>query len=137
MTNALKRELARLNRPEPIDIESLPVKTMFWRVLVEVLEPKRETDGGIALPDTTIEAEKTLTAIGRVLQLGSFAFKSKTAAGLHLAEEPHLPKVGDYVMYQRYAGQDIDLRSGRKLKVLIDTEVLMLVTDPEQIRNYI
>lgn len=133
----LKRELERLTSPTPLDPDKLPFKTMLWRILVEPVTAKPMTEGGIALPDMVTDAEKILTSVGRVLQIGEFAFKSKTLAGINLADEPNKPTVGSYVLHERYAGQEIDLRSGRKLRILLDTEILMLVTDPEEIRNYI
>jgi co-chaperonin GroES (HSP10) len=137
MSSALRNELSKMVRPASIDPDTLPMKTMFWRLLVEQLQPKTTTEGGIALADSTLEAEKSLTSIGRVLQIGHSAFTAKTPSGILLSDEPNIPKVGDYVLYQRYAGQEIDMRNGRKLRILLDTEVLMLVSDPDQIRHYI
>ena len=46
-------------------------------------------------------------------------------------------EVGDYVLHETYAGQESKLRSGMKLRILLDTEVLAIVAHPDEIRNYI
>lgn len=110
-------------------------RTMLWRVLVEPYIPKYK--GPIDLPPEVDTAERILATTGRVLQIGPFAFKSKTAAGLDLAEDPNKPRVGDYVLFEQYAGQEVHLRSGHVLRLLNDTEILMVIDDPEQIKGYL
>lgn len=125
-------------RRPPLDPASLEGKfqVLLWRVLVEPVPPKTH-EGVIELPEQSQEAERILTTVGRVVQLGHFAYQSRTSAGLHLAEEPKKPKVGDYVLFQQYAGQEVHLRSGHLLRLLNDTEILMWTSDPEEIRIYV
>ncbi len=135
---SLKKALAELNREPMMDPKDVPLQTILWRVLVQPLTPLKKNAGGvIELADSTVQAEETLTSVGYVLQLGHFAFKSKTAAGLALEEEPFKPAVGSYVVYQIYAGQEVKLRNGVKLRILLDTEILAIAKDPDEIRNYI
>lgn len=137
-SKALRKALGALNRDAMLSPDEIPVKTMLWRLLLQPLPPLKTNAGGvIELPDQVQANDETLTSIGQVLQLGHFAFKSTTQAGLALAEEPFKPKVGDYVLHQVYAGQEIRLRNGKKLRLILDTEVLAVVTDPDAIRNYI
>lgn len=136
-SSALKKALQGLQEQDMLDPADLPFQVMFWRITVEPMKPRTETEGGIALPDEVQDADRIRTSVGRVLQVGSMAFKARTQAGLLLSDEPHVPKVGDYVLHERYAGQEIDLRNGRTVRVLMDTEVLMLVTDPDKIKHYI
>lgn len=109
--------------------------TLLWRVLVEPYIPKYK--GVLDLPQEVDTAERILATQGRILQIGAFAFQSKTSAGLHLADEPNKPKVGDYVLYEQYAGQEVHLRSGHVLRLLNDTEILMVIKDPEAIKGYL
>jgi len=125
----------RQRKLEPLDVEQLPIKVMFWRVLLEIYIPKYS--GSIITPEQVDEAEKIASTTGRVLQLGHFAFQSRTSAGLHLAEEPNIPAVGDYVLHETYAGQEIKLRSGHALRVLNDTEILCWAKDPSEIKGYL
>jgi co-chaperonin GroES (HSP10) len=135
---ALKTALAEFNREPMMDPKDVPLQTILWRVLVQPLTPLKTNAGGvIELPDLAVQAEEALTSVGYVLQLGHFAFKSKTAAGLALEEEPHKPAVGCYVVYQIYAGQEVKLRNGRKLRILLDTEILAIATNIDEIKNYI
>jgi co-chaperonin GroES (HSP10) len=120
-----------------LDPENLPIKTLLWRVLIEVIEPRSRTEGGIELPESVKDAESTLTCMGTVLELGTFAYQSKTSAGLNLADEIHKPKVGDVVLFETYAGQVVSLVSGRTLKLLNETEILAIVRDKSQIRSYL
>jgi co-chaperonin GroES (HSP10) len=137
VSSALRKALQELQEQDMLDPADLPFKVMFWRLVVEPMKPRAESDGGIVLPDEVQDADRIRTSVGRVLQVGSMAFKARTQAGLLLSDEPNIPKVGDYVLHERYAGQEIDLRNGRSVRVLMDTEVLMLVTDPEKIKHYI
>lgn len=137
-SSALRKAIGELHREPMLEPHEIPVQCILWRILVQPLPPLKTNAGGvIELAETTQNAEQTLTSIGRVLQLGHFAFKSTTQAGLALAEEPFKPKVGDYVLHETYAGQEIKLRRGMKLRILLDTEVLAIVKDPDEIRNYI
>ncbi len=137
-SGALKKALAEFNREPMMDPKDVPLQTILWRVLVQPLTPLKTNAGGvIELAESTQQAEETLCSVGYVLQLGHFAFKSKTAAGLALAEEPHQPAVGKYVIYQVYAGQEVKLRNGRKLRILLDTEILAIAKNIDEIKNYI
>lgn len=136
--SALSKALSEFNREPMLEPHEIPVQSILWRILVQPLPPLKANPGGkIELAKTTQDAEEVSTSVGRVLQLGHFAFKSTTQAGLKLDEEPFKPKVGDFVLHQTYAGQEIRLRSGKKLRILLDTEVLAIVTDPDEIRAYI
>ncbi len=127
--------LAEMNAPAPLVV---PGNVLLWRILVEPLEPPKKV-GSFEMPEEVTRAEEILTSIGRVVQMGHFAFKSKTNAGLLLDDEPHKPKVGDYVLHEQYAGHEIKLRDGRKLRVIQDTEILMVMSEDEarQIKAYL
>lgn len=137
-SKAIRAALGELHREPMLEPHEIPVQSILWRILVQPIPPLKTNAGGmIELPEEVQNAESILTSVGRVLQLGHFAFKSTTQAGLALAEEPFKPKVGDFVLHECYAGQEIKLRSGKKLRILLDTEVLAIVTNPDEIRNYI
>ena len=137
-SKALRKALGDLHREPMLEPDEIPVQSILWRILVQPLPPLKTNAGGvIEIPDQVQSSESILTSVGRVLQLGHFAFKSTTQAGLALSEEPYKPKVGDYVLHETYAGQEIKLRGGKKLRILLDTEVLAVVKDPDEIKNYI
>lgn len=132
---ALRNQLDKMNALGPMKPDDVPGLVLYWRVLVEPFVPKHQ--GMIETPEIIEQAERIQSSVGRILQLGHFAFKSRTAAGLDLAEQPNLPQVGDYVLHEIYAGQAIKLRNERSLRVLNDTEILMVISDPQQIRGYL
>jgi co-chaperonin GroES (HSP10) len=135
---SLRKALGEFNREPMLDPNEIPLQVMLWRLLVQPLTPLKTNAGGvIELPDAVQDSEQTLTSVGYVLQLGHFAFKSTTQAGLALADEPFKPKVGDFVIHQTYAGQEVKLRNGKRLRILIDTEVLAIATSVDDIKNYI
>ena len=137
-SRALRKALSDFQREPMLEPHEIPLHVNLWRILVQPVPPLKSNPGGkIELADDTQKADEIATAVGLVLQLGHFAYKSKTPAGLNLDEEPLKPSVGQYVLYETYAGQEIKLRTGKKVRVLLDTEVLAIVSDPDEIRAYI
>lgn len=106
-------------------------KPLLWRVLIQPYEPPRSTKGGIILADETIDNTRLLTVVGKVVAMGSLAFKAETKSGLKLHEEGNAPEVGDWVLYGTYAGQRIKLTDGRQFVVLNDDEIVARIEQPE------
>lgn len=115
--------------------EQVPGRVIFWRIVLAPYVAKY--DGAIQMPDIIEQAEKVANSLGRVLQIGHFAFQSKTMAGLDLSQEPNIPKVGDYVLHELYAGTHLKLRGNRELRIINETDILMVIDDPEEIRGYL
>src|SRR5262249_16917375 len=117
--------------------EDVPGKALWWRVIIQPHIAKY--DGLIETAELTKRAEEIASCQGRVLAIGSLAFKSRTNAGLVLSDEPNLPKVGDYVLHEPYAGvlHKLKGRGERQLRVLNDTDILMVIDRPEDIRGYL
>jgi co-chaperonin GroES (HSP10) len=130
-------ELREMNGQKFIDRAASPVKVILWRLLIQPLPPKKSA-GVIELTKDTQEAEEIVTAVGKVIDMGSFAYQSKTNAGLDLATAAGKPEVGSFVLFAQYAGQLIELvdEQKTKLRIIDDTEVLAVITDPEQIKRY-
>jgi co-chaperonin GroES (HSP10) len=138
--SAVGRALEDLNAKEqlppisPKDVKALG-QILNWNILVEPYIPRYK--GRLAVANTVGDAERVLAKQGRIVQIGAFAWQSRTNAGLNLADEPNRPKVGDIVLFEMYAGQEVHLRSGHMLRILTDTECLMVIRDPERIRGYL
>lgn len=116
------------------ELEALGV-VLNWQILVEPFVPKYR--GVLAQAPQVENAQRILTKVGRVVQMGTFAYQSKTNAGLELAKEPNRPKVGDYVLFAQWAGHEVHTRAGHLLRILDDTDVEMVIRDPELLRYYI
>ena len=112
--------------------DDVPGKPLFWRVVLQPYIAKY--DGLLEQPELVKRAEEIASCVGQVLAIGSMAFKSKTNAGLLLSDEPHIPKVGE-----SYAGIEVKLKGkeSRKLRVINETEILMVIDRPDDIRGYL
>lgn len=119
-------------------MESLMVP-LYWRVLIMPKPPKKETSGGIIVPEDAQEAEKYQCYIGKLLAAGPVAFRDKRLTGHdndYFGERQLiLPKLGDWLVYGRYAGQRLN-HMGVDLLLLNDNEVLG-IADPKTLRVYV
>jgi chaperonin GroES len=115
----------------PDFFEDPPIRPVYWRVLVRPKAAKEVSKGGILLAQSVQEAEGHLTYQGQIIAAGGEAFKSE-----RFANEKNLPKVGDWVIYGRYAGQKLEYR-GIKMLIVNDDEILGIAKDPEGLRVYI
>lgn len=93
------------------------VEPLSDRVIVEPLEAKDKTPGGILLPDVAKEKPRR----GRVLAVGPGRL---TDEGVRVAVDV---AVGDEVLYSHYAGCDVEI-DGKELKVLSESDVLAKVS---------
>ena len=110
--------------------DTLP-KPILWRLVVMPVKAREVSKGGIVIPVSAQEAQQHLNYIGKVVALGGCAYKSAKFDG-----ETSFPKVGDYVVYGRYAGQPMTYK-GKKLLTINDDEVLCTVSDPSSLRIHI
>ena len=103
----------------------LPVPT-GWRILVLPFKGKKKTKGGILYSDEQIERQQLATVCGNVLAVGPQAYK-----GEKYPEGPWC-KVGDWVIFARYAGSRFKIDGG-EVRLLNDDEIIATVKDPEDI----
>ena len=133
-------ELREMNGKKLLTAKDVPLRPILWRLLVQPLPPRKTYgESKLEVTDEVQNAEEILTSVGRVVAMGSFVFKSKTNAGLNLADEPDKPTEGGYILFAQYAGQEIVLEDEQrtKLRIIDDTEILAIVSDPESIRRYL
>jgi hypothetical protein len=137
--SALRRAIDAVNDAQllqPItdaELEALG-DVSLWRIVVEPYIPKQR--GLIARPPSVDEAERVVSKVGRIVQVGEFAYQSKTTSGLDLSKARVRAEVGEYWLFEMYAGQEIHLRSGHILRLLTDTELLFRVKDPDLLKGY-
>lgn len=106
----------------------------LWRILLEPYLPKQK--GLLVAPDSVRNAERIISKVGRIVQVGEFCYQSKTTAGLDLGKA-RAAQVGEFYLFEMYAGQEVQLATGHFLRILTETELLMRVNDPESIRGYL
>lgn len=147
-TNALVERVAQnalkgLDPPPDLMVHGFPFTPAYWMVVVEPLQPREESDGGIAVVDLSQEAESYQMTVGRVLKVGPACMDGQTTGGVRLdnfTATIHKPEdlIGKYFVYQRHVGQELTLRkTGQTIKVMKTTDLLGETDDPHAWKFYI
>jgi|TARA_R110002020_G_scaffold95080_2_gene228306 co-chaperonin GroES (HSP10) len=103
-----------------------------WKVLVQPIEPKKQTSGGIYLPDETVDAEEYLVAHGNILAMGDLAYHDRETGNIWKGT---WPKINDHVTFGRYAGQKLII-DNKKLLLLNDDEITAIIPENCEISTY-
>jgi len=90
---------------------STNIKPLGSRVLVEVVESEQKTISGIIIPDSAQEKQQKGTVI---------------ATGKGTESEKMEVKIGDVVLYGKYAGTEIE-DGGQKFLILNQSDILAIV----------
>ena len=90
----------------------MTIKPLADRVLVKPAEAEEKTVGGIIIPDSA--KEKPLK--GEVI-----------ATGNGTKDEEMVVKAGDYVLYGKYAGTEIEL-DGDKFLIMRQSDILAVIS---------
>jgi chaperonin GroES len=101
----------------PAVAEKLKLKPLGSRVVVKALEREEMTKSGIVLPDTAKEKPQE----GKVLSVGPGDRHPDTGQRI-----PVELKVGDRVLFQKYAGTDFKL-DDEELLILSEKDVLAII----------
>lgn len=99
-----------------LTIPATALKPLGDRILVKIVAKEEKTAGGIFLPDTAKEKSQ----VGEVTAIGAGARNDK---GDRLPLEV---KVGDRVMYSKYAGNEIKI-DGVDYLLLAEKDILAIV----------
>lgn len=105
-------------------------KPTYWRVMVMPIKPKEVSKGGIVLAKANQDAQEILNFIGKVVAVGPSAGAHERLGGDGRNPAPSFPKVGEYVIYGRYAGQPLKFRYV-KILLINDDEILGTVPNPD------
>ena len=90
---------------------ALKVQPIADRVLVEPSAAEERTAGGLYIPDTAKEKPQRGVVV---------------AAGTGKKDEPVTVKVGDTVLYGKYAGTEIQIE-GQDLLIMRESDILAIV----------
>ena len=123
-----KTELVGVKKEKKVTNETtkLPQPT-GWRLLILPFKMNDKTKGGIYLGESTLEKQQVASQCGNVLAVGPDAYGDKE----RFPDGPWC-KVGDWVMFARYAGSRIKIEGG-EVRLLNDDEVLATIKNPEDI----
>lgn len=97
-----------------------------YHILVRPVSVKQATKGGIILPDSTKSDMAYLTTVGRVVKVGTLAYKDEKFNGTPWCKE------GDYVCYGKHTG-DKFLYKGIQFLLLFDDSIKMVVEDAKDL----
>jgi len=89
----------------------LNIRPLADRVLIEPLEAETTTASGIIIPDNAKEKPQKGTVV---------------AAGTGTKDEPLTVKVGDAVLYGKYAGTELKLE-GKDYLIMRESDILAIV----------
>lgn len=112
---------------------NLPVRAVGWRLLIEPVAVKKQSDGGIILAAESVKAQEYLRYVGKVVDAGGLAYQDSKFGGTPWCA------VGDHVAYAKYAGQEVivnpDTADGepKRYRLINDDEVLAVIPDPSAI----
>ena len=123
-----KADLVGLKKSKQFTKEStkLPQPT-GWRILVLPFKMGEKTKGGILMGQDTLEKQQVASQCGNVLAMGPDCYQDKD----RYKQGPWC-KVGDWVMFARYAGSRIKIEGG-EVRLLNDDEILATIKNPEDI----
>ena len=124
------KELVGLKKSKPKEVTKettkLP-KPTGWRLLILPFRMKEKTDAGLLIGTETIDRQQVASQCGNILAMGDACYQDKE-------RYPNGPwcKVGDWVVFARYAGSRIEIEGG-EVRLLNDDEILATVQDPTDI----
>ena len=98
-----------------------------WRLIVLPFKMDEKTKGGIIMNESTLEKQQVASQCGNVLAMGPQCYKDKE----RYPEGPWC-KVGDWVIFARYAGSRIQIEGG-EIRLLNEDEILATIKNPEDI----
>ena len=94
----------------------MALKPLQDRIVIHVIEDTEQTSGGIFIPDSAKEKPQK----GEVVSVGEGKTNDKGE------KEPMEVKVGDIVLYAKYAGTDVKM-DGVEYKILSIKDALAIV----------
>ena len=100
--------------------EKLP-QPVGYRILIRPVPVVEKTKGGIILTDKSREDQSYLNSIGQVIAMGPECYSDRKKSWC---------KVGDWILYGRYAGAKISVQNV-KMVLINDDEVLGTLESPD------
>jgi chaperonin GroES len=98
------------------------IEPVGYRVVVKPENVEEITQGGIILAREAKLAEEQAIDRGLVIQIGPSAFHDEKVAGTQL-------KIGDHVVYAKYAGKRVKDKDGVDYLVINDEDIVAILKD--------
>jgi len=109
--------LTPTNVPQPVG----------YRILIRPKGPVSKTKGGIYLPDKNKDTQAYLNSVGQVIAMGPECYSDRKSPWC---------KVGDWVLFGRYAGARISVQNV-KMVIVNDDEIIASLENSEVISQQI
>jgi co-chaperonin GroES (HSP10) len=109
--------------PDPEVLPEIP----GYHVLVRPLSIRRKTKGGILMPDKFRDDIQYLTTVGKVIKVGSLAYKDPNKF-----PEGNWCEEGNYVCYGKHTGQKF-MYKGIRYLLIYDDQVIMKIENPSDV----
>lgn len=95
-----------------------------YKVLIRPKAVEEKTKGGIIMPDATKERDQYAQIEGVLVAVSplAFTYDDKWPEGYAL------PKIGDRVLYAKYAGTDVEGSDGVKYRLVNDRDIGAVLT---------
>jgi co-chaperonin GroES (HSP10) len=103
------------------------VRPVGHNLLVKLLKRKEKTSGGILIPETSRDQDKHYTRVGRVLDMGSYAYNKR-----NWPDGPFC-HIGDYICFRQYQWSDCPVKGVDLVNVPCDKADDIL--DPEKVKD--
>jgi len=97
------------------------INPVEYNVLVLPSEVETKTKGGLLLADTTVEKEQFGRMEGTLVAVSPMAF---TFLDWPAADNDKKPKVGDTVVFSKYAASEITGRDGKQYWLMKDKSIV-------------
>ena len=130
-----KNQPKELPEKEPLSPDNIGTETVEelpypsgWRLLP--FTPPSKSKGGLIYSQETLDKARIATTCGYVLKMGPLAYVDKEKF-----KEPWC-KLGDWVIFARYAGSRLPIEGG-EVRILNDDEVLGTIKNPESVLHHI
>jgi len=91
-----------------------------YKVLVKPDIVEKKTDGGIFLPDQTVESEQFAQIRGKIIAVGGDTFPDW--------KEP-IPQVGHRILFSQYSGTNTKGNDGETYWLLQDKDIIAILED--------
>jgi chaperonin GroES len=109
--HAIRNFLIKNKKSKHMANKKLNVTPLHDRVIVRPAKAEEKTAGGIIIPDTAKEKPQRGTVV---------------AAGPGKKDEPVTVKIGDTVLYGKYAGTELTVE-GEELLIMRESDILAIV----------
>jgi len=109
--------------PTPIKVP----QPVGYRILIRPKGPVSKTKGGIYLPDKNKDTQSYLNSVGQVIAMGPECYNDRKSPWC---------KVGDWVLFGRYAGARISVQNV-KMVIVNDDEIIASLENPEVVSQQI